>query len=190
MRFIVVLAIAATLPAAGMARRQLPAASRSLELSVVADTARACAADDGSVRVPVTLTFRNRGTIAVRVLPETVQLAAVQVVRTVEELMSTGTTTAGVTIVPTRARSGKGPARLLPPGASIDVARAIEMAVANPALPGAKGAFTPGHYFLEVVGIAEGAPAGRAGVAAQSTISPYVEVDIPPVPSGPCGPSE
>jgi hypothetical protein len=170
------------------ARDQTPPMSRSLDLSIAVDTVRACATAEGAARIPVRLMLRNRSTAPVRVLPDTVRLAAVQAVRTVEEIVPSPVTTTGVTVLPPRAQ-GRGAARLLSPGRTITIERAVELVVASPAVPDEPGSFHPGHYFFEAVAVVESGTPGAGRFETQSTISPYVEVDVPsrslpPCPSG------
>lgn len=155
--------------------------SRTLDLSIAVDTVHPCVndVDSASTAVRVRLRFRNRGQTPLRVLPDTVRLSSVQIVRTIEEFVPMGADTPGVTTIPPAAvAAGKGVARLLAPGESADVVRDLKVTIAPQSGGDTFGMFEPGHYFLELVGVIESAAPGSPQFSAASVVSPYIEIDL------------
>lgn len=180
--FLVIVALTAVARADG---QRLPAPTLDLSFSV--DALRACRDERGdAAELTVRLRVRNRGTTPARVLPDTLRLTSVQMVRTVEELVPQGPDTPGVRVLPAgpRAATSKGPARLVRPGESIDVVHRIAVDMASPHTPDPY-ALEPGHYFLELTATIEAATAGDSRFATRSIVSPYIPLNLPP-PSGPC----
>lgn len=170
------------------ASQRMPPPSRTLELSIAVDQDEACRSEgDGqTIELPVRLTFRNHSPSPLRVLPDTVQLTNVQIVRTVEELVPLGGNTPGIVVGGVR-QPGKGVARLLAPGAALEVSRKLAIEVTRPHAPG--GGLEPGHYFLELIGVIETAASGSGSVRAESVVSPYVGIDIPASVTAVCAPA-
>jgi len=188
MRTTLLLAIALLTGTLASASQRMAPPSRTLELSIAVDPDGACRSDaDGhAIGLPVRLTIRNHSASPLRVLPDTVQLTNVQIVRTVEELVPMGGNTPGIVVGGGR-RPDKGAARLLAPGGSVEVVRELTIEVARPHAPG--GGFEPGHYFLELIGIIETAASGSGSVRAESVVSPYVGIDIPAAVTAVCAPA-
>lgn len=181
MRTTIVMAITLLMGAAAGGSQRVPPPSRTLDLSIAIESTPVCRntgpGDGDTVTLGVRLGFRNRATAPIRVLPDTVRLASVQIVRTVEEIVPLGADTPGITVGAPHP-DAKGPSRLVAPGESIDVVRTLTLAVAR-RLTGTSDGFEPGHYFLELIGVVETAAPGSRIMRAESVVSPYIGIDIP-----------
>lgn len=153
----------------------------ALTMAIESTGGRLCAPNRGTdvTEAALMLRFTNRSSTALRVRPDTSYAVHTQIVRTVEEFVPMGPDTDGVTwVMPPEAGAVAAP-RLLAPGDSISVAHTLRIL-----LRGRSGETTglePGHYFLELVGVLQAAPAGTESADAfrpVSVVSPYVEIEI------------
>ena len=166
-----------------------PVPPGALTLTITSAGDRLCAPDHptGVTEARFVLHFTNATSVPLLVRPDTSVVAHAQVVQTVEEFIPMGANTDGVDwIMPPGVSPASAP-YLLAPGARIGIPHALRIVLRRHAAE--TWALEPGHYFLELVGVLQVAPAGTGSADAfrpVSVVSPYVEIEIG-APASRCG---